>query len=55
MVTDQHHDVVVPMDVDQGQKSSMPEDEDDWRTLLPEPPHVMVPRPLDVQSPKERP
>jgi hypothetical protein len=48
MFTDQHHDAVVTMDVDQGQEPSVPEDEDDRRTPLPEPHHVVVPRPLDV-------
>jgi hypothetical protein len=55
MFTDEHYDAGVTMDVDQRQKSSMPEDEDDRRTLLPEPHQVVVPRPLDVQSPKEGP
>jgi hypothetical protein len=55
MFTDQHHDAVVTMHVDKGQESSMPENEDDRRTLLPEPHHVVVARPLDVQGPKKSP
>ena len=35
MFADQHHGALVTMDVDQGQQSSMPEDEDDRSTLFP--------------------
>jgi len=55
MFTDQHHGALVTMDVDQGQQSSMPEDEDDRTTLFPKPREGVLPRPLDVQGSKKSP
>jgi hypothetical protein len=53
MFTDEHHGALVAMNVDQGQQSSMPEDEDDRSTFFPNPREDVVPGPLDVQGPKQ--
>jgi hypothetical protein len=55
MFTDQHHSALVTMDVDQGQQSSMPEDEDDRSTLFPKFREDVLPRSVDLQGPKKSP
>jgi hypothetical protein len=55
VLTDKNNYVLMTMDVNQRQQSSMPEDEDDRRTLFPGPQDGLMPRPLNAQGSKEGP
>ena len=55
MFADEHYGALGTMDMDQGQQASMPEDEDDRRTPLPEARHVVLARALDTERAKKSP